>query len=402
MSAFTGVDLTNAAKLYIGVGDGKPDGSGVMTFADVRIVKPAVLPDPAAIDVTAKTDVLKGFPDYAGAWPAAEVPANTIDDSITTKYLNFGGKTQPPSGFSVTPAIGATVVTGLTVTSANDAAERDPVAWEVYGSNKSIDGPWSLIAKGTLEDFARMPDWPRRWKNVTPIGFANQVAFLNYRVSFTALKRFAQANSMQIAEVELLGTPAAAPSPQITWGFLPWAANDGPSTAAAGIGFTDAPDKGYTDLLKANGYNVVRYLQTGTPDLAVINASDLVIVSRSVASGSFQNAVADTWNGVTAPMMMLNSYIARKSRLGFNTGSTIPDTTGDIKLTVKDPCTDLRGHRATGDTMTNPFAGIAVYPTDGTKAAGLSIVTEGARSCWEERSWPRFRPDPRRVLPGPW
>ena len=115
MSAFTGVDLTNAAKLYIGVGDGKPDGSGVMNFADIRIVMPAVLPDAGAIDVTLKGDALKGFPDYAGAWPAAEVPANTIDNDITTKYLNFGGKTQPPSGFSVTPTIGATVVTGLTV-----------------------------------------------------------------------------------------------------------------------------------------------------------------------------------------------------------------------------------------------------------------------------------------------
>ena len=106
MSAFTGVDLKNAAKLYIGVGDGKAGGSGVMNFADVRIVKPVVSPDPSAIDVTTKGDALKGFPNYAGAWPAAEVPANTIDDSITTKYLNFGGKTQPPSGFSVTPSIG--------------------------------------------------------------------------------------------------------------------------------------------------------------------------------------------------------------------------------------------------------------------------------------------------------
>jgi len=375
MSAFEGVDLTNAAKMYIGVGDGKPDGSGVMNFADIRVVKPAVLPDPAAIDVTVKGDVVKGFPDYAGAWPAAEYPDLIIDDSITTKYLNFGGKTQPPSGFCVTPAMGATVVTGLTFTTANDAAERDPVAWELSGSNTGIGGPWALIAKGAIDDFARPIDWPRRWKSVTPIGFANKLAFLNYKVSFTTLKRFAAANSMQIAEVELLGTAAAAPSPQITW--VSFHASDAPSTAAAGVGFTEAPDKGYTDLLKANGYAVVRYLQTGTPDLGVINASNLVIVSRSLASSSFQNAAADTWNGVTAPMVILNSYIARKSRMGFNTGSTIPDTTGDITLTLKDPAHPIfAGITLTGDTMTNPFAGIAVYPTDGTKAAGLSIVTE--------------------------
>ncbi len=209
ISAFAGVDLKNAARLYLGVGDGKPNGSGVMTFADIRVVKPvAVLPDPAAADVTDPNSVVKGFPDYSGAWPAAENPALVIDNKITTKYLNFGGKTQPPAGFCVTPTMGSTVVTGLTFTTANDAAERDPVAWEIWGSNKSIDGPWEFIAKGAMADFARMPDWPRRWKNATPIGFVNGAPYLHYKVSFTALKRFLQANSMQIAEVELLGVPA--------------------------------------------------------------------------------------------------------------------------------------------------------------------------------------------------
>ena len=98
MSAFAGVDLKNAAKLYIGVGDGKADGSGVMNFADVRIIKPVVSPDPNAIDVTMKGDALKGFPDYAGAWPAAEVPANTIDDSITDEVPELRWQSAAPVG----------------------------------------------------------------------------------------------------------------------------------------------------------------------------------------------------------------------------------------------------------------------------------------------------------------
>jgi hypothetical protein len=73
MSSFAGVDLANAAKLHIGVGDGMPGGSGAMTFANIRVVK-VVSPDPAAVDVTVKGDVVKGFPDYSGAWPAAEYP----------------------------------------------------------------------------------------------------------------------------------------------------------------------------------------------------------------------------------------------------------------------------------------------------------------------------------------
>ncbi|MEK7996628.1 MAG: hypothetical protein AAB403_22730, partial [Planctomycetota bacterium] len=140
-----------------------------------------------------------------------------------------------------------------------------------------------------------------------------------------------------------------------------------------------APDKGYTDLLKANGYDVTRYIQTGTPDVNVLNAADLVIVSRSVASGSYQNAAATRWNTtVSAPMMILNGYTTRKSRLGFNVGSTIPDTTGDISLTANDPAHPIfAGITLTNGTMNNPYAGVLKY-ADGVAARGISIVTEAA------------------------
>jgi hypothetical protein len=154
-------------------------------------------------------------------------------------------------------------------------------------------------------------------------------------------------------------------------------ADDTPSSAAAGVGFTEAVDRGYTDLLEGAGYEVVRLLQTGSPDLAVVNGADLVIISRSVASGSFQNANADTWNGVTAPMIILNGYTARKSRMGYYTGSNIPDITGDIMLAVADPSHPIfAGIALTDGVMDNPFAGLAVYPTDGTTASGISVVTD--------------------------
>ena len=126
-----------------------------------------------------------------------------------TKYLNFGGNFDPneaPSGFQVTPSLGATMVTELTFTTANDSAPRDPIAWELYGSNESIDGPYDLIATGFILDFAMADAWPRFTKNVTPITFENTVAYEHYQILFTAIRgTAAQANSMQIAEVELLG-----------------------------------------------------------------------------------------------------------------------------------------------------------------------------------------------------
>jgi hypothetical protein len=217
LTAFVGADVKNATKLFVGVGNGKPDGFGVMNFRDIRILQPVVLPDPAAVDVTQPTDNIVGFPYYTGSSPAAEMPANVIDGKIATKYLSFansggtGGKTVMPTGFEVTPAMGYTVVTGLTFTTANDAPERDPIAFELYGSNVGIGGPWVLIAKGAIDDFARPLEWPRQTKGVTPIGFVNAAAFASYRVSITAVRNPATANSMQVNEVELLGVPAAQP-----------------------------------------------------------------------------------------------------------------------------------------------------------------------------------------------
>jgi len=50
--------------------------------------------------------------------------------------------------------VGPTVVTGITFTTANDTAGRDPIAFELYGSNASIDGPYTLIASRDIIDFA--------------------------------------------------------------------------------------------------------------------------------------------------------------------------------------------------------------------------------------------------------
>jgi hypothetical protein len=149
-------------------------------------------------------------------------------------------------------------------------------------------------------------------------------------------------------------------------------ADDAPSAGAAAQGFTEAPDKGYTDLLTANGYDVTRYIQTGTPDVNVLNAADLVIVNSALG---VQNAAATAWNGISAPMIIVSS-ITRAARLGFVTGNTYAHITGDITLTVNDPTHPIfTGISLTDGTMTNPFAGVVVYP-DGTKAHGIMMYTD--------------------------
>jgi hypothetical protein len=171
--------------------------------------------------------------------------------------------------------------------------------------------------------------------------------------------------------------PEPEPAPKIIWVSF-HGADDAPSSGAAGAGFTEAPDKAYTDLLTANGYNVTRYVTTSTPDPAILNAADLVIISRSVASSGYQNDGATAWNNISAPMIIMGGYVLRNSRMGYTTGGTMPDTTGDIMLTVNDPTHPIfAGITLTDGIMDNPFAGIVIYPTDGTTVArGISINTD--------------------------
>jgi hypothetical protein len=159
-------------------------------------------------DVTAPGDAVQGVPND-GDWPGAEYPALAIDNKTSTKFLHFKGAIGP-SGIQVTPALGPTVVTGLTFTTANDEPPRDPVKFELSGSNDGIDGPWTLIASGDIADFAGETAWLRFTMNATGIAFENAVAYKHYQLLFPAIRNAPGANSMQIAEVELLGVASIA------------------------------------------------------------------------------------------------------------------------------------------------------------------------------------------------
>jgi hypothetical protein len=161
------------------------------------------------VDITMPGDTLKGVPDD-GDWPGGEAPPLAIDDNIYTKYLHFKGDNQA-TGFKVTPSLGGMIVTGMSFTTGNDAPERDPVAFELYGSNTSIDGPYTLITSGVIVDFDQASPWPRNTKNATPITFVNAVAYAHYQVLFTDLRVWENGCCMQISEVELL-TSMPAPA----------------------------------------------------------------------------------------------------------------------------------------------------------------------------------------------
>jgi hypothetical protein len=209
--ADAGVDLTNVAKITVGAGtpEAPAAGSGEVTIGAISVGTP--LSHNVVTDVTNPGDVVVGVPNDGvttgggdNGWPAGEAPNLCIDNDVNTKFLHFNGNVEP-TGIQVTPAVGPTVVTGLTLTTANDAVERDPVFFQLYGSNDGIDGTYEMIAEGDVVDFAGADAWPRFTKNETEISFENDKAYTTYKLMFTAVRDAGSANSMQIAEIELMG-----------------------------------------------------------------------------------------------------------------------------------------------------------------------------------------------------
>ncbi len=157
-----------------------------------------------------------GFTGGANNWPGAEGPEHLID-GVGQKYLNFG---EFSTGAIITPNFGASVATSLQLWTANDAIERDPASYELWGTNSLIDASlnamasFNLIASGALS----LPDTRNGGggtaldaANSGTIGFANGAGYTSYLLLFPSVKDAASANSMQIAEAQLFGT--ALPEP---------------------------------------------------------------------------------------------------------------------------------------------------------------------------------------------
>lgn len=177
-----------------------------------------------AADITSPSDTVMGIPNN-GRWPGGELPQYAIDDNPNTKYLHFDHSTTDPSrtiGLRIAPAKKGKVVAGLTFTSANDSAGRDPRNFVLKGTNdpaglNAEDDQWVTIATGTITDFVQSAEWPRLTKTATPICFFNTTPYDYYEIKFPNL-RDDGAGMMQVAEIELLERPATGWAPTVNAG----------------------------------------------------------------------------------------------------------------------------------------------------------------------------------------
>jgi hypothetical protein len=126
--------------------------------------------------------------------------AKAFDNNNTTKWLDFS-----PSGSWIQYQYAfdkRSVVTSYTLTSANDSPERDPKNWNLLGSNDG-GATWVTLDTRTNQTFAS------RFQKLS-FSFTNSTAYNIYRLEITALNG-PNPNSVQLAEIELIGTPPAPP-----------------------------------------------------------------------------------------------------------------------------------------------------------------------------------------------
>lgn len=200
--------------------------------------------------------------------PAGEGAANAFDNNPNTKYLNFDKKN---AGVTVKLNAGR-VVTGFTLTTANDFSGRDPTSYKLYGSNDGVN--WTLIQDGVLS-----LSETRFWTSPT-IPVTNSAAYAFYYIFFPTTKSGdgcgLNCDSMQIAEITFIydanntttstssGTAVSNPGSLCCGGSsAPFSANaTNVSKVSAFTGRTTNDSKVYVEQI--GNMNTITVQQTGT------------------------------------------------------------------------------------------------------------------------------------------
>lgn len=201
------------------------NASGAVTSSVAKLTVISTL-----TDVTAFSDVITGF-GGDGSVAGNGAPAQAIDDFSIVVWVNGGSGLNAPAGFEpfggpvglvVTPGVGATLVNGLRIYTANDAAERDPADYLLEGSNNG-GASYTAISSGSLalptERANTLFVFDPTQQPMQEIRFANSLGFTSYRLTFAHVKNDNTANSLQLGEIELLGVVAPAQPPVLSVSF---------------------------------------------------------------------------------------------------------------------------------------------------------------------------------------
>jgi hypothetical protein len=196
MSNNTGVTWTGTLNPTIAQADTYANQSYSTTpLAPGQTAAPAGPPPPAPTAIymnNATVKITRAIPTSNNS-PAGEGANNAFDNNSGTKYLNFDKKN---AGVTVQLNTGR-VVTGFTVTTANDFSGRDPTSYKLYASNDGVT--WTLIK----EDSITLSN--NRFATSSVISVGNTTAYAYYFMLFPTTKAGEgcglDCDSMQIAEL---------------------------------------------------------------------------------------------------------------------------------------------------------------------------------------------------------
>ncbi len=268
--------------------------------------------------------------DGASNSPGNEGVGNAIDGTLA-KYLNFG---EVNSGFIVTPVNPTSIVTSFQITTANDAEERDPSAWQLFGTNQAIasaahsDGTaesWTLIASDTLS-------LPAARNTLGPTAtFSNSTAYSSYKLVFTNVKNAGAANSMQIGEIQFFGNQGAGTAPSFRL------ENGGTGSPLYTVTGTDAAGNDVVNFPAfANEAAVRVVIQAGSKGVT-IDQSNFKLTDSEGASHTIYLPVINL-----APSQRIDLWVAEDGSTYYGTSL---QTEPDFSLLA----------RASEATLTNPY-----------------------------------------------
>jgi hypothetical protein len=194
----TGQGYTNGQSGNWSVTQSNPTNSQLQAYtppsstplAAGQTAAPAGPPPPnwQMIRTTSSPVVISNIYPTSNNSPYNETAVNAFDGNVGTKYLNFDKQN---AGVTVKLNQGR-VVKKFTITTANDAVERDPSSYKLYGSNDGVN--WSLLSEGALS----LSD--SRFAVSSEIAVANTNAYVYYFIKFPSIKNNS-GNSVQVSEV---------------------------------------------------------------------------------------------------------------------------------------------------------------------------------------------------------
>ena len=199
-------------------------GSAVTFFSSGGSLSAAALLSPG--DFIIAVDGNRNLPGNTNT--GGEGPEAAFDGNNGSKWLSFG---RAFTGLIVTPATAGTVVQSMSFTTGGDAPERDPVAYELYGTNGAVtsvnngDGlaeTWTLISKGATGIAPSSSPATARGTTAPTVAFANSTAYTSYKVVFPTLRSAnanvfdpvtlangATPNSVQLGELRMFDSASA-------------------------------------------------------------------------------------------------------------------------------------------------------------------------------------------------